>query len=338
MGKGKKGGDKKKAGAVAADALTAEEFISNYKKACKLFGTSPDDHIVNHLLDEEAENKTSMFTASTIGPAGVRALCAAISGKHPDFKPMTPFTAYTSLHFMRVGMGPDGANSVAELLRTAGEQSTIQALRLLDNRIDVRGCKALGASLGFGCNITLKYLYISNDDTVGDDGCIALCRGLRTNGSLKKLSLEYCGIGPKGAKGIAGVVGYGRTEIESISLRGNQISGEGLATICKPLETNTKLTSLNLQDNCVSSEHLEELEALRIALDANNTLEEFIFSDNPIGGEGCSVLAPALHKDANKNLKSVQIHAKMPKGLFEELNRAGGGKGKKGKKKGKKKK
>ena len=43
-------------------------------------------------------------------------------------------------------------------------------------------------------------------------------------------------------------------------------------------------------------------------------------------------------KDANKNLKIVQIYTKQPAGVFNELNRAGGGgkKGKKGKKKKKK--
>lgn len=332
----KKGGDKKKAAVGGAEALLPEEFIANYKKACKLFGAPIDDAVVANLMDEEAENKTSMFSASPIGPGGVRAICAAILGKHPDFKPMTPFHAYTSLHFLRVGMGPDGCNSVAELLRLGGEQMPIQALRILDNRIGDRGCKALGSALRFGCNVTLKTLYLQNDDTIGDAGCVALCRGLRTNASLKRLDLEYCGIGPKGAKAVAGVIGYGRTEIEKISLAGNKIAGEGLTEICKTLEKNVKLVRLDLTDNCITGEDTEALETLRLTLDANNTLEEFLFSNNPIGGEGCSILAPALHKDANKNLKLVEIHAKTPHQLFAELNRAGGGGGKK--KKGKKKK
>ena len=133
-------------------------------------------------------------------------------------------------------------------------------------------------------------------------------------------------------------MGYGRTEIEKISLRGNKIGGQGLVYIAKALGKNSKLASLSLQDNCISQDNLEELEVLRSGLDANETLEAFYFSDNPIGSEGCSVLAPALAKDANKNLKTVQIYTKQPSGLFNELNRAGGGgkKGKKGKKKKKK--
>ena len=336
---GKKGGDKKKAAkGPAVEPLTPEEFVANYKKACKLFGAPFCDSIVGQLENEENADKTKMVVDEELGPAGVRALCAALLGKHPDFKPQTSFEHYTSLHFGRSNCGPDGCVSIAELLRLGGEAQTIQCIRIMDSSIGARGCKALGSALSFGCNVTLKTLYLQYDSSIGDAGCDALCRGLRTNSSLKRLVIEFCDVGPKGAKGIAQVMGYGRTEIEKISLRGNKIGGEGLVHIAKALHTNTKLTSLSLQDNCISKDHLEELEILRSGLDANETLEQFYFSDNPIGTEGCSVLSPALAKDANKNLKLVQIYTKQPSGLFNELNRAGGGgkKGKKGKKKKKK--
>ena len=336
---GKKGGDKKKAAkGPVVEPVTPEEFIANYKKACKLFGAPSCDTVVQQLNNEENPDKTKMVVDDEIGPAGVRAICAALLGKHPDFKPPRSFEHYTSLHFGRSNAGPDGCVSVAELLRLGGEAQTIQCLRMMDSKIGVRGCKALGSALSFGCNVTLKTLYLQYDSTIGDAGCDALCRGLRTNSTIKRIELEYCDIGPKGAKGIAQVMGYGRTEIEKISLRGNKIGGQGLVFIAKALGKNSKLASLSLQDNCISQDNLEELEVLRSGLDANETLEAFYFSDNPIGSEGCSVLAPALAKDANKNLKTVQIYTKQPSGLFNELNRAGGGgkKGKKGKKKKKK--
>ena len=65
----------------------------------------------------------------------------------------------------RSNAGPDGCVSVAELT-LGSEAQTIKCLRMMDSKIGVRGCKALGSALSFGCNVTLKTLYLQYDSTM----------------------------------------------------------------------------------------------------------------------------------------------------------------------------
>ena len=75
---GKKGGDKKKAAkGPVVEPVTPEEFIANYKKACKLFGAPSCDTVVQQLNNEENPDKTKLVVDDEIGPAGVRAICSA---------------------------------------------------------------------------------------------------------------------------------------------------------------------------------------------------------------------------------------------------------------------
>lgn len=75
----------------------------------------------------------------------------------------------------------------AEVLRLGGIDVQISYLELLDNNIASRGALALGNSLGRHNNLSLLTLKLDYNTTLGDEGCANLCRGLRTNGTLKQV-------------------------------------------------------------------------------------------------------------------------------------------------------
>ncbi|GMI24158.1 hypothetical protein TeGR_g9572 [Tetraparma gracilis] len=87
-------------------------------------------------------------------------------------------------------IGDDGASSIAELLRLGGAEIQLAYLELTNNGISAAGAFALGRSLSCMMNRSLMTLVLDYNRELGSDGCAALCRGLRTNSTLKKLSLK----------------------------------------------------------------------------------------------------------------------------------------------------
>lgn len=74
--------------------------------------------------------------------------------------------------------------------------------------VEPSGCFSLGSALSLGNNqslLTLKLLY---DSTIGPEGCVQLCRGLRTNRTLKRLELGYCGLDVEAAESLSEVIGF----------------------------------------------------------------------------------------------------------------------------------
>ena len=337
MGKKKSGGKGKKSAPAVPSALP-EEYLKNYALACKLYGTEPCACIKNGLETEEGGEVNYMFIDEPVGPAGVRAAVSAMLGKHPDMKGGS-YSKFSSLHFARCNAQADGAAAVAEVLRVGGEALPIANVQFVDCRIGERGCQALGAALGYGGNNTLKRLIIKFDETVGDRGASVLARSLRMNGAIEVLRLEYCNIGAAGAKNIAKILEFGGTQLKELSLVGNPIGPEGLASIANSLAKNQILTTLQLKDCGIGNtqEDLEGLEALAHGLATNQTLEILHFEENFIGDEGAEVFA-GIEEEAKKNLKNLWIEfegVSAPAFAAASIT-ATGKKGKKGKKKKKK--
>lgn len=60
-------------------------------------------------------------------------------------------------------------------------------LDLTYNNIGMEGAKEIGRVLSVGYNMCLQSL-ILDQNPIGDDGCVALCKGLLTNVTLKVFS------------------------------------------------------------------------------------------------------------------------------------------------------
>lgn len=198
---------------------------------------------------------------------------------------------------------------------------------------------ALGKALSRGNNISLVTLRLDYNTTLGNEGVINLCRGLRTNKTLKQLILEYCSITVFGAEALAGLLANQESAVEVLKLGGNRLAGEGLQALCAGLKGNTKLTTLSLADNALEfcPEVEEGLTLFKdCLLEATSAITSVDLMYNRIGSDGARILLPAV--EGNKKIDVFRIDISADLELFEKINKQGGGKKKKGKGGGKKKK
>ena len=137
------------------------------------------------------------------------------------------------------------------MLRLGGADVKISFLELFDNNIGSRGANALGTSLSYGHNLSLLTLKLDYNPTIGDEGVINLCKGLRTNSTLKQLHLQFCNITSKSGSALAEVLANNRSAIELFNINGNRLGGEGLGKLCTGLILNTKCETICLADNMI---------------------------------------------------------------------------------------
>lgn len=114
----------------------------------------------------------------------------AIMGSGPGMKG-GPYKLIKSIRIWRSNIADDGAAAIAEVLRLGGIDVQIQFLELLDNNIGPRGGLALGTALSHRHNLSLLTLKLDYNSTLGTEGVIELCKGLRTNATLKQVVTIY---------------------------------------------------------------------------------------------------------------------------------------------------
>jgi hypothetical protein len=149
------------------------------------------------------------------------------------------------------------------VLRNGKEEVAPTFVEFMDCGIGVEGCAALGAALMLGANASLETLRLDLNPGIGDAGLIQLCRGLRTNRTLRTLTLGYCDIGPAGAAAIAAVLGSSLSSLEKIGLMGNSLGSEGLYILAQAAARSKTLLQLNLRDNGIGSGTLISHVAMR---------------------------------------------------------------------------
>lgn len=134
--------------------------------------------------------RAQLCTDALLGPAGVRALCAALLGSGADMK-QGPYAPLKSLRLWRVDARDAGASAVGDLLRLGGEGVVLTCLEMMDCRVGPLGCLALGEALMAGANRSLLTLILGHNATMGDEGAVNLAKGLRTNATI---TVRVCGL------------------------------------------------------------------------------------------------------------------------------------------------
>lgn len=197
-------GPKKDAKKPAAGGEGGEEgedplvFLQNYQKYCKLIGIQANGNMAKQLTDEEKYPVTQLIFDEEFGPLGPGGTRAVMTALMPPTAPPIPgmkggpYKLLQSIRIWKSNIGDDGAAAIAEVLRLGGADVKITYLELLDDGIGPRGAMALGLSLSYGHNLSLLTLKLDYNASLGAEGVINLCRGLRTNISLKQLHMQYC--------------------------------------------------------------------------------------------------------------------------------------------------
>ena len=218
-GKGKKG-KKKKKGAVGPDTAV---FLDHYRYACQVLGHPVDKEFENDTMEKLAEGQQLSkihFGEKDLNPLGMRCVVEGLMGtmlpigfSKDDEGGMSgeSFLNVEEIQIWKSNVGDDGLASIAKMCRTVLDKSfRLTVLDLMDNNIGERGCAWMGQALAEGGNRSLRKLSLDHNPGIGDAGCRALSEGLRSNETLEILGLEFCGVGPSGARSIAQVIKVGR--------------------------------------------------------------------------------------------------------------------------------
>ncbi len=339
-------GPKPAAKAGAAEGVEGEDpaaFLQNYQKFCKTIGLPANSGVAKNLNDEEKWPVKQIIIDDEfgpLGPGGTRALMTALMGSGPGMKG-GPYKLLECVRIWRSNAGDEGVMAIAQVLQLGGAEVKLNFLELLDNNIGPRGCMALGHALAKGGNVSLLTLNLDYNGLIGTAGVQNLARGLRSNFSLRNLSMQYCRIDSEAGPAIADVLNNAKSALETITLNGNRLGGIGLAAICVGLATNQCLQKLSIADNMIdqTEQDLAGLTELRtLLLNGVTKIASVDLLYNRIGGPGAEVLLPIVEGEtANKNVSEFLIDLTVPMPLFDKLYKAGGGKkggkGKKGKKK-----
>ena len=188
---------------------------------------------------------------------------------------------------------------------------------------------------------TLVNLNLDYNSNIGSRGLGGLAKGLRTNSTLKRLYLRYCGIDEHGGKHISDILSAPKTTLRILDLTGNRLSGKGLGDMCPGLQLNPSLQQLYLTDNGIMSSESDYEGVCQFAdvLREHNSLTEIHLLYNKIGVENALVLLDTIEQ--NKLITGFVVDTSLPPDIYVSLNRtptSGKGKKKKGSKKKKKKK
>lgn len=96
---------------------------------------------------------------------------------------------------------------------------TIRTHGRTDARTPAHRATAVGQSLSIGCNKSLLSLKLDYNPSLGSEGAAALCRGLRTNSSLKQLHLPYCDLGADAGAPIGEMLSYTKLQLAVLNLQ-----------------------------------------------------------------------------------------------------------------------
>jgi len=337
---------KKKDGKAASGEVVEGEdptvLLQNYQKLCKSIGLPINVGVTKNLSDEEKYPIEQLLIDDEygpLGPGGTRALMTSIMGSGPGMKG-GPYKLLKSIRIWRSNCSDDGTAAIAEILRLGGADVKIAFLELFDNYIGSKGANALGAALSRGNNLSLLTLKLDYNATLGDEGILNLCRGLRTNITLRQLHLQFCNLTHESGVHLSEVMANSKSSIEVLNIAGNKLGGRGLKDLCQGLIVNTKCHTLNIADNMIDQTEDDQIGLLAfkdVLMTSTVGLINVDLMFNRIGEIGATILVEALGPK-NTKIKEFFVDLTLPMPIFEKIFRKGGGKKAKKGGKGKKKK
>ncbi|KAL3773748.1 hypothetical protein ACHAW5_008182 [Stephanodiscus triporus] len=312
-----------------------EILYKNYVKECAAINIEAYGPVKDALTNADNPNRGKQIIVfqptkedgNYLGPDGCRALVNAIIAQ--------PFLAAKDIRISGSQIQDSGAAALGSLLAAAARQPSIEPsdqsalqpvwkleyLELINNDIGHDGALALGRSLFVGMNRSLATL-ILDFNPLGSAGLAALCKGLQTNSTLKKLSVRFCNIDERGGKPMGEVLRFKRTGLISLDLTSNRLSALGLRDICVGMDLNTSLKTLRLADISLgqSDDDAEALGMFAGVLRKHPSIVAVDLSHNNIGTKGGNMILPAVTE--NKSITEFKVDSRMDEELFKALFRA----------------
>lgn len=307
LGKGKKKKKSAKKGLVGLKSIAEvlKSVRQQYELKCKDFKSfaHPD---VKKLINQYAEDNTLLVKfILTPGPPDVD-----LPVKVPPLLSALRSTRYTHVKEMYIWDIPMKHEDVASLsLFLEQPIYQVQYLELMDCSINSYAVERFGRCFVLN-NLTAVLLDFNK---FGDEGCSNLCRGLKANGTLLKLSLNYCELGPPSGEVLGKTVS--NTAIRELYLDGNSLECEGVIELIKLFADHAEMEAI---------ERAEKKDDVMLGPTSESTL-----------GVPPSVMSSVSRPTSSQSVRSKADRSSSAKSGKSTLSK----KGKKGKKKsGKKKK
>ena len=122
-------------------------------------------------------------------------------------------------------------------------------MELLDNKITYLGCEFLGRTLKPGPTCPPICILKLDHNNFGSRGLNALSEGIKTNESLKTISLCYCDIDHQGSRSLFEILIFSKSKLEELILTGNHLRNEGVKIVLKGVSISKELKKIYLADN-----------------------------------------------------------------------------------------
>lgn len=229
--------------------------------------------------------------------------------------PPYPYLRVVQLH--HCGLDDDSMLFLVEFVRSYKPTPDrnpfgIRILEIPGSKITARGAGYIGKMMSE--NSTIERLVI-DFTPLGDDGAKALCEGLRWNGTLLHLSMQYCGITAGSADIIASRVIKG-SNVRHLSLRGNLLEGPGVKELGSALSVGTKIEELDLADTGFGF-FGDAIEVLCEGIESNSSLSVINLDLNTLVPLGPVSLLAAIKK--NRRIVSMPISERMEAAIYNEI-------------------
>ncbi|KAF4689894.1 RNA-DNA hybrid ribonuclease [Perkinsus olseni] len=323
----------KKGGGGEDEVDLFEEFVKKLRKLQKDYEVpklAQLEGIMNTIVEEGEELPAWNFN----GPQDIMAFRIACEALR-----QSNYNKFKALRLWKCEMGDEGVRSVCNYLEMPTSPQfggcLVEDLQITDGGVTSLGCAILGRTLSLNGYKLISLLRLDHNK-FGNAGLEALAEGLCQNGSLRGLSLQYCGIGPEGAQHLSLILIYVHCIIEDLNLRGNHLEAEGLVELLsRGARGAKKLKVINVADNKIHEKE-EVLRELTKAFRGCLTIERYNLSGNFFTDVGAQRVVQGLI--GLSHVKEVLLTERCSPTTLEALEQAlGASKGKKGGK-GKKKK
>jgi len=296
-GKGKKKKKSAKKGLVGLKSIAQvlKDVRQQYEIKCKDFKSlaHPD---VKKLLNRYAE-ESSLLVKFILTPGPPEELPIKVPPLLSALR-STRYTHIKELYIWYIPMKHEDVASLSLFLEQPIYQ--VQYLELMDCNINSYAMNRFGRCFSVN-NLTAVLLDFNK---FGDEGCANLCRGLKANGTLLKLSLNYCDLGPPSGEVLGKTVS--NTAIRELYLDGNSLECEGVVELIKLFADHAEMEAIERAEK-------KEQEALGIISDNTLGLPSSMMSSISRPTSALSLPSKSERSPSAKSGKSV-ISKKGKKG------------------------
>lgn len=261
-GKGKKGAEPEP---EPKDPLKEfKRFAETYEVACRSYAVPPLESVLDQIKKWRNPNEDGEVVLSPFFVCADPRLDALHTKAIAET--LQEFDHIRQVAFFAAAVSDEGLTTLVDVIKT----NKLRSLELVNAAVHAPGMQVLSNVLR--TNASLKSLTLDHNQ-LGNDGARALVSELRWNFGLTVLSLKYCEIGPEGAAAIGTfLLGSAQSKVQNLSLQGNPLGDKGLIGLAGRPDGTTSWVDAEMPDTAskglMANKHLTELDLRDVQLSA----------------------------------------------------------------------